>query len=112
MVLRGLHDGFDRLGKALVFLFHLAQQVDAVFHRAHIHGQAHFLVLCLLGALPAAVHFQAVAFNDVAHGLRFLAGVIERAAVGAGLPGGLVQLRLRLRHIALQRAAPLRHLVL
>ena len=90
-----LHDNFHSLVETLVVLFHLRQHTDPVVQRAHVHGQAHFLLRGGGGLLAALVHTQRVAGDDVGHGSCLVLRVFQRAAVGFGLLAGALQLLLR-----------------
>ena len=95
LFLRRLHHQLDGVGEALVLLFHLHQQPDAIVQRRHVHGQLQFLRLRVSGALFATLHLQAVALNDIADRLRFLLRLVQKAAVLFGFLFALRQLFLR-----------------
>ena len=90
-----LHDHLDGLGKALVVLFHLRQQADAVVQGTHFHGQLDFFLTGGGGFFLPLLHPQAVARDDVAHSLRLVPGVFQGTTVGLGLPAAGFQLLLR-----------------
>ena len=85
---RRLHAYLYRLGKALVLLLHLRQQVDAVGEGVHVHSELHFLRRGLLRLFTAALHPQAVAIDDVPCGVGVLLGGVQQLAVLPGLPLG------------------------
>ena len=81
----GVHDHLDGLGEALVLLFHLAEEVDAGAEVVVLHGEVHLPLGGLFGAASAAVHFQAVALDDVGGGPFVLPGLVQQRLIGFGL---------------------------
>ena len=94
-VILGLADQLDGLVEALIVLFHLRQQADAVIHGAHIHGEFHPAVRQGGGLFLPLLHPQGVAADDVGGGLRLLLGILQGLAVGPGFLCFFFQLPLR-----------------
>ena len=103
----GLAHKLDSLGKALVLLLHLRQQADAVVQGAGVHGQLHPLLRGGGGLFLPLLHPQAVAGDDVGHGLRLVPGVLQGTAVGPGLLLRLLQLGRGGGELTLHRSLPL-----
>ena len=108
---RRLHAYLYRLGKALILLLHLRQQMDAVGEGVHVHGELHFLRRGLLRLFAAALHSQAVAIDDVPGGVGVLLGRIQQLAVLFGLTFGSRQLFPGSGKVAIQGSHTLAHLV-
>ena len=88
VLLRRLHHGAHRLGKALVFLFHLAQQADAGFHGVALHGQLQCLVRRGFRFLPAAFHAHVVAVDHIGDAFALFPGLFQGRAA---LPGAALR---------------------
>ena len=77
------HHQFDRLGVALIQLFHLGEHVDAALEGVFLHLELDVALLRLPGLLLPAVQPQAVAVDHVLEGVPILPGLIQGLA---GLP--------------------------
>ena len=91
VLLRSLHHQAHRLVEALVLLFHLRQEGNAVRHGLMVHGELHFPVLRRLMPLLPALQLHGVAGDHVADGGGLLLRILQAAAALLGL--GLLPLQ-------------------
>ena len=85
------HDQLDRLGVALVELFHLGEHMDAGGEVPVLHLQLHVLLAGLPGLLFAGLQPQGVAADDILDGVPVLLGLPQLMGHLFGLGAGLLQ---------------------